>query len=934
MDLTDATNVAKLASSLTKVLASPTELDSSTQNTAIALLSGLIPDDSDSETAVSLPLSVYTSVVTSLGSVSQASSAMSLATASTNTSDSNSTNSTGSARRLLATAPTVSSFSSARRLLAAHHSTSVALQFAEHWIAWSSRRLLATSASSQGCSKYGFASNQYAGLTSGNQQSKYNVTTGIMNCMCRIGKGTISSAVVGEDAKTITTESIKSSSERSAPESLLSKTITSPTLSTSDATKSQVTLPQQSLFASVPETVDTFQAQYATNPYAWAGTAGYSVVPNVTSFDVVGYEVYTLPTPIMVSWALNPDQYKDYVAGDNSITCIWFDNARSTWKGSGCFLASLTASSATCACYHLTDFTTGSSKPVIPTPTVADPVGDAGLLTEKEAHYLFAGLIFVALVLLFLIITSMLAARYRRAVAEELKATATKYKMDGEVKDEQAGEEKIDQERDTKPGANTKTEATGPPSLWEYLVNEHSVIGIFGSHHQVEYGPVRRITTFLCQITTGFFASAIWLQSGQASIVTTTLASVFATLSSAPIYKTIQWLFQEISRISSGVNTAPAHIQAQFASKLRIVSMCLYTLCYLLIGFNTFSCVLVTANFEPQESWAWLNSNLASVLSSALLLEPAIIYVYWLYEVKYANIMEEEDIISNADVHVNQAGPQLGGLGLRFAASAMKDGVQQHAPNEMQEPEEPGPPSAPEIQPQFIRPSTPVRVETPRRPQTPMEVMLDRVPMLALEQMPEAETPEMTPAPPTPPPAAVAMQEIQRMREELKARADRSRLQVQAQAAQQHARAGTTGTANIAGRAGLPALAALRPLRPAAEAVIASDRLSGLMAQRRDNPTRADRLQRLALSPFARNSSALTGTASRAGAGTLAPLASLNGPPQDGNTHEVSPSAAAAPGFPPRGLGRALPPLQAVPRSSPRRFSSPRSKAQPKADGQ
>lgn len=749
--------------------------------------------------------------------------------------------------------------------------------------------------------------------------------------MCRIGKGTISSAVVGEDAKSITTQSIKMSSERSAPESLLSKTITSPTLSTSDATKSQVTLPQQSLFDSVPETVDTFQAQYATNPFAWAGSGGYSVVPNVTSFDIVGYEVNKLPTPIMVSWTLSPTEYEDYLTGENSITCIWFDNTESTWKGSGCFLASLASSTATCACYHLTDFTTGSSKPVIPTPTIADPVGDAGLLTEKSAQYLIAGLIFVALVLLFLIVTSMLAARYRRAVAEELKATASKYKMDGEAKDDEAGEAKLDQERNKTQGGDTKAEASGPPSLWDYLVDQHSVLGIFGSHHQVEYGPVRRITTFLCQITTGFFASAVWLQSGQASIVTTALASIFATLSSAPVCKIIRWLFQEISQISSGVNTAPAHIQAQFASKLRIVSMCLYTLCFLLIGFNTFSCVLVTANFEPQESLAWLTSNLASVLSSVLLIEPAIIYIYWLYEVKYANMIEEEDIILDAHVHVNKAGPQLGGVGLRFTASAMKDGMQQHAPKEMQEPEEPEPPSAPEIQPQFMRPSTPVHTETPRRPQTPMEAMPLPVPMLALEQMPEAETPEMTPAPPTPPPAAVAMQEIQRMREELKARADRSRLQAQAQAAQQHYRTGTTRTANVAERGGLASLAALRPLRPAAEALIASDRLSGLMAQRRDNPTRADRLQRLALSPFARNSSALTGVVSRAGAGALAPLGSLNGPPRDGGTQEVSPSTVA-PGLPPQGPGQALPPLQAVPRSSLRRFSSPRSKAQPKTD--
>jgi len=333
-----------------------------------------------------------------------------------------------------------------------------------------------------------------------------------------------------------------------------------------------------------------------------------------------------------------------------------------------------------------------------------------------------------------------------------------------------------------------------------------------------------------------------------------------------------------------------------------------------------------------------------------MIMEPLIIYLYWLYEVKYADEDEDDEVISDADVHLNKLGPQLGGPGLRFAASAMKQGMMQAQPVEMLEPTEPEPELPPDIEPDYVTPPTPRRVETPRRPQTPMASVPAPVPVLALEQVPEPETPEMTPAPPTPPVAAeAAMQEIQRMREELKARAERTRLQVQAQAARNATTAGGPGSPPSS-RGGVAALSALRPLRPAADAVIAQDRLSGLMANR-GGPTRADRLQRLALSPFARNSSALTGSrASRAGGGAggggqlgslapLAPLASRSSQRGGGSTAAAEGAAAAAeqvasPSSARGGLGRTLPPLQAVPRSSPRRFSgSPRTKGSPNKGG-
>lgn len=657
--------------------------------------------------------------------------------------------------------------------------------------------------------------------------------------------------------------------------------------------------------SNTPAQVDTIFFVNKYNPFDYASpfqAPGLTTDEPVTTFQLPDYAVNSMTRPADLSWS--GSDLAAYQTGTQSISCSYMDMSSDTprWSTAGCFLASLTATQANCKCYHFTDFTISKAAPVIPTPSIQDPVGSIGDLSEAEATYLIAGLLFCAVIMLFLIFTSMLAARYRRAVADEVTAAA-KYEPDATVK----------------PVEDEPEEP--PPTVWEYIFREHSVLGIAVSHHKKEFGPVRRLTTLLCQITTGFFASAVWLQSGQASIGTTAIASVFSTLCSAPIYKTIKWLFMEISRISEGVTSAPAHIKATFSSRLRLVVMCLYALCYLMVLFNGFCAVLITASFEPDESMAWLYSNIASIFASAVLLEPGILVLYWLYEVKYADVAEEDDIISAADVHINKAGPQLGGLGLRFAASAMKDGLQQHAPGEIQEPEEPEPPIAPEIEAEFIRPSTPVRLETPRRPQTPLEAMPAPVPMLALEQVPEPETPELTPAPPTPPPAAVAMQEIQRMREELKARAERARLQVQAQAAQQARTATAGGPASVAAaaRGGLPALAALRPLRQATDAVTATDRLSGLMVQRRDNPSRADRLQRLALSPFARNSSAVA--ASRGGSSVpTSPSSMLSAQPP--TTAAAAPAAGgAAPGeLPARGLGRGLAPLQALPRSSPRRF--------------
>jgi len=140
--------------------------------------------------------------------------------------------------------------------------------------------------------------------------------------------------------------------------------------------------------------------------------------------NLMQQKVKNLKEPIMISITRTAE-----TAPNNSTkvtTCRYFDDLSSQWKTDGCFVAAVSATSAKCACYHLTDFGSVMGEPAITAPRLADPIGDASKLLEVSTEHIIAGLIFVGIVLLFLIVTTMLAARYKKAITQELNV-AHKY---------------------------------------------------------------------------------------------------------------------------------------------------------------------------------------------------------------------------------------------------------------------------------------------------------------------------------------------------------------------------------------------------------------------------------------------------------------------------------------------------------------------------
>jgi len=979
VDTSDASVLDQLATAAMQSTLTASEVSPEAQDAVLNLMSLIIPDDSNSNSTVArdVPVGTLSSMVSALGNVAEASHALPavIPNATNATTDDNSTVTTG-ARRGVAASSVALSYAAlhhrrsvegripftigyggtrrdAYRLFAGHPRLLNVISTAPRGPQYlrykarpgarrdsSGRRLLASeSTESQGCSKYSWDVEVYYGLSNENQRYKYNTTRGVMINMCKVAKALLNSdggIVADADATTCTTPNLKAETKRHT--NLQGQSMTTTASSTSDATNTAVSFPNA--YERTAES-DTVIVQYALNPMDWLGDPSITVTNNVTSLEVLGTVTANLAAPIAMTWNLATNSFAAGNVGTESFSCTYWDTATTSWSQKGVFMTAITATSITCHSFHLTDFSSTLGIPVIPNPFVANPLGDMSALTESETKYLMAGLLLVALIVLFMILTSMLTARYRAEVAAQGKgggSPGSKYQVE------------------ETPSKITTTAEEELPTLTDYLCLEHSLTGIFAAGHKLEYGPVRRLTSLLCQVCVACLVCALWLQSGRANFGMTAVASLLAIIVSIPVYKAVKYVFQEISKISSGVDGAPAHVQAQFASKLRIVAMCHYALIYIVVGFCGFVCLLITSDLETDEMRAWIYSCCGAMGFSIIVCEPLILIAHWLYEIKYADVVEDEDVI--ADISINQAGPQLGGLGMKFASSAMKDGMRQAAPDDIDQPEEPEPDMPPAVEPVLTRPTTPVRVETPRRPQTPMEAMPAMVPMLALERVPEPETPEYTPTPPTPPPAAVAMAEIARMREELKARAERARRQVEAQVAQQVAQQiqgrqpssasggfpATSGSHPTSRHqaGGLPALAALRPLRPDGAVVAAADRLEGLMAQRRDAaPSRADRLQRLALSPFARNNSGL-GSRQGAPGGGLGALGGSPLPPPSASSlasrgltglGPLSPVAQGQghrsqspppPGAPPLRPG-GLPPLQAVPRSSPRRFGGPSS---------
>jgi len=885
VDVTDPSAVAGLVNSISSVVSQPSELSPETAAAAANLLSSMIPKPGSN--AAEIDDSTLTAIAGGVGN---------LLKTDTDT----------------APAPAPSRRSS--RALLWHPKARHAIQKGERYLQAASRRLLSTTSDS----KYAWNWHEYSKLKTLNAQQKYNISFTVMQAaqdMCRAKISAGGGSLNDEDPGVITHDNMAVTSSRNSLEGLQNPNISAgvTAATTSGGPSTDIQLPSDILAGNGNSSFDSCAVVFGSNTFDYAsnmtGAAeGSGVIANsaVTSYEFLGKQVANIPHPIMMTHRNSVPQTAD----ESFASCRYFDYSSSEWSTNGCFTVSLTATAIVCACYHLSDFTTVTSPAVIPSPNIADPVGDAGSLLEADASYLIAGLILVGLVILGIIITVMLTNRYRRAMTVETEAAA-KY-MTERTKDKKAKNEEL-------------------PSLLDYCKVEHSVFGIMFEKRTAEYGPVRRITVLLCQITSGFFASALWMQRGQTSIAQLLLAAIFSSVTSFPVYYFIRYLFLQISKISDDVKEAPAHVQAQFASKLKIITISLYTLAYLFVAFFTYGSVLMTVNFEPDESLGWCQSNILSVLGNAFFIEPITLVLIWLYVVKYNDLMND-DIISDASVHINEASSsQLGGLGLRFATSALKDGMRQGVPEEMNEPDEPDPAMPPMPKPVAIRPITPVRVETPRRPQTPHDMMPVSVPTLSLEHLPEPETPETTPSAPTPPPAAVAMQEIQRMREELKARAERAKLQVQAQAAKQQQLRGNASAGGLRSpsgsggpaRGGLPALRPLQSLRPSAETAIAADRLSGLMAQRRETASRAERLQGIALSPFERNTPA---------AGATRP----GQPPGLSPLRPTGSAASARSNLPStsRRLGPANDQLKAVPGTSRRRFSGSPRTPDSKKDGE
>jgi len=240
------------------------------------------------------------------------------------------------------------------------------------------------------------------------------------------------------------------------------------------------------------------------------------------------------------------------------------------------------------------------------------------------------------------------------------------------------------------------------------------------------------------------------------------------------------------------------------------------------------------------------------LLFSACFFEPIILMFYWHYEIKYRADEDAEEDTGDA--------PNEDELQAQIDRNAALDNL---------------PPPEPEFNqanqaPVVQRPDTPLRAQTPFRPQTPAfdqttshtnlafvppqtrSQQQDHVPQLNFKQdrspkrpvarsqsrSPEAQQELFSPQPQTPPAAAVAMAEIQRMRQEL-ARA-------KARAAEQ---AGSLGSE----------LSRLAPLRPSSGRTQAAEtRLAGLQAERRRYPGRDALVRGLSLAPFPRNTTSDT----------------------------------------------------------------------------
>ena len=229
------------------------------------------------------------------------------------------------------------------------------------------------------------------------------------------------------------------------------------------------------------------------------------------------------------------------------------------------------------------------------------------------------------------------------------------------------------------------------------MFRDHQWTGIIWSEFfdagKNSFGPIRRSLLLLINITTSCFASVLWLQRGKATEITFLLAGLFSALTSFPVIYFIRYSFLSVSDFADKMESAPDHIHTMFMGRVRVVSIIIHLLGYLVIGFNTYSVVLISINLETNESTGWLLTNLSSVLVNALCFDPISIMLKYWYDHYLDSQLETDEIISETNIELNQTA-KSSGIDLRLAAAALKDGMKR-AQSDSLVPEEPDPVQVP-----------------------------------------------------------------------------------------------------------------------------------------------------------------------------------------------------------------------------------------------
>jgi len=623
-----------------------------------------------------------------------------------------------------------------------------------------------------------------------------------------------------------------------------------------------------------------------------------------------------------------------------------------------------------------------------------DPIQEDTSIIEVEPIYLVPVLSFLGVIVGLLVILGILLYRHRRHM-EQHKATEAKYGAeqvdDATSKDQDAnyGIHGMVLKEDAKLQAKEALEKDH--TIASYIALEHSVVGIFKSSVAADYGPIRRCSVLLSQVSVGCFVAALWYEHSEESITTSLIAAAFALLASAAVYKSSKFLFTREASITNDVSELQPHVKRDFTSRLRLTAFCIYALQCQMILFSCYSTTLLAIHFESAQTMGWFVSVIMFIAVSMLVLEPTILVVYYYYEIRYRpnehsveakqqvsnnidSVLEQDVVqdtkpvpeeehqhdnltdVSNVvegEQDISAVRPQRhafvpDNVDIRQSYNPMMDTattvddvidtpniseIQLHrnavldtnvgdAPQDLPPPE---PVSSPTVQgpPVVFRPITPIRAQTPFRAQTPAQtpapgnIPISSTPGSSLPKIIEDEVAlpstisgSVPISPPqTPPAAAIAMAEIQRMRQEL-ARA-------KARAAEQ------TGSLGAE-------LGRLAPLRPVGQPLGGVHRLSGLQSGHRhaaSNSGRESLVRGLALPPFARNGTLVGSQGGLDGPPTLSdqrPAPKFGLPPLGSATRALPPelSNLTSSGRSSQGNSEGSPRgLSALPQDSARRFS-------------